>query len=514
MATRFLAPGDPGADLSAQRRDRDLQEIADGPPLDVVVIGGGITGVGTALDAATRGLRVALFEAEDLAFGTSRWSSKLVHGGLRYLATGDVATAWESAVERGILMRTTAPFLVRPAAQVVPIMDDTTLPSAALTRIGFAAGDTLRLGARTRRHTLPPARTLTKQRVCTLLPAIDAPRVRGGLLSWDGSLEDDARLVIAVARTAAAYGAHILTRMQVQAADGHGVQVVDQQSGQLLNIAARAVVNATGVWSESFDPALRIVASRGTHVVLPASLLGHPRAALTVPVPGMSNRYCFLLPRPDGLVLAGITDIPEMGPIPAVPKTPQEDIDWILSQVSSVLERPLTAQDAVGAFTGLRPLVQPARDSSPTSSADISRRHLVRQAASGVWTVTGGKLTTYRRMAQDVIDKVTDRPCVTRNTALIGTGPLAGAMNLPARLLRRYGNEAPRVAALAEGNPHLLDPIAPGLGARGVELIFGRCTEGAQTVEDLIERRTRVSLVTAHVELAQPIAAQVLDDYQ
>jgi len=513
MATRFLVPGDPGADLSPQRRDRDLQVLAEGEVLDVVVIGGGITGVGAALDAATRGLRVALFEAEDLAFGTSRWSSKLVHGGLRYLATGDVATAWESAVERGILMRTTAPFLVRPAAQVVPIMDDTTLPSAALTRIGFAAGDTLRLGARTGRQTLPPARTLSKQRVCTLLPNIDAARVRGGLLSWDGSLEDDARLVIAVARTAAAYGAHILTRMQVQEADGHGVNVLDKQTGQTLHVAARAVINATGVWSASFDPALRIVASRGTHVVLPSSLLGNPRAALTVPVPEMSNRYCFILPRPDGLVIAGITDIAETGPIPAVPAPPQEDIDWILSHVSSVLARPLTATDAVGAFTGLRPLVQPAHDSTAMSTADISRRHLVRQAPNGVWTVTGGKLTTYRRMAQDVVDKVSDRPCVTRSIALIGTGPLAGAMNLPARLLRRYGNEAPRVAALAEGNPHLLEPIAPGIGARGVELIFGRCVEGAQTVEDLIERRTRISLVTADVERAQPVAAQVLADY-
>lgn len=507
MSVRVLSPGDPGADLSPTRRSQDVDALAN--VLDVVVIGGGITGAGVALDAASRGLTVALLEANDLAFGTSRWSSKLVHGGLRYLATGDVLTAWESAVERGHLMRTIAPFLIRPMAQVVPIMDDTSAASALLTRAGFAAGDALRLGARTLRSTLPPARTLTASKVRRLIPAVDGTRLRGGLLSWDGSLEDDARLTIAVARTAAAYGAHILTRFHVTEAHGDSVSAQCADTGQTLTIRTRHVVNATGVWAEAFDADITITPSRGTHVVLRADLLGNPRAAMTVPVADMRGRYCFLLPRPDGLVIAGITDVAEPGPIAAVPAVPADDVAWILRQVSSALAVPLSPQDAVGAFTGLRPLVHRSTADAPTS--DVSRQHLVAQGPNGVWTVTGGKLTTYRRMAQDVVDHLTARPCETTRIALIGAGGLTTAQDLPARLIRRYGAEAPRVAALADGDPQLLAPIAPGIPALGVEFAFGIRSEGARTPDDLIERRCRISLVDADTQRARPIAAEFIE---
>jgi len=502
-------PGDPGADLSPARRRLDREAVQT--PVDLVVIGGGITGAGVALDAASRGLRVALLEQADLAFGTSRWSSKLVHGGLRYLATGDVATAWESAVERGLLMRTIAPFLIQPMAQVVPIMDDTPAASALLTRVGFAAGDALRFGARTRRSTLPTARTLPASKVRRLLPAIDASRLRGGLLSWDGSLEDDARLTVAVARTAAAYGAHILTRMRVVDADGGTVVALDEVTGDSLTIRTRHVINATGVWSASFDADIAVTPSRGTHVVLRSSLLKNPRAAMTVPVPDMRGRYCFLLPRPDGLVIAGITDVAEPGPIANVPQVPPEDIAWILTQVSRALRQPVTPDDAVGAFTGLRPLVQAADAIGGSTTSDVSRQHLVARGPNGVWTVTGGKLTTYRRMAEDVVNRITNVPCETKSIALIGAGALTQAQGLPARLIRRYGAEAPRVAALADDDPALRQPVAPGVSALGVEFAFGVLNEGARTVEDLIERRCRISLVDADVERALPAAEAAIE---
>lgn len=509
MSPRVLNPGDPGADLSPARRRRDLDEVQ--APVDVVVIGGGITGAGVALDAASRGLTVVLIEAVDLAFGTSRWSSKLVHGGLRYLATGDVATAWESAVERGYLMRTIAPFLIRPMAQVVPIMDDTPTSTALLTRLGFAAGDALRAGSRTRRVMLPTARTLPASKVRHLIPAIDVARLRGGLLSWDGSLEDDARLTIAVARTAAAYGAHVLTGMRVLQADATGVVAQATATEERLNIRARHVINATGVWSAAFDTDITITPSRGTHVVLRASRLEHPRAAMTTPVPNMRGRYCFLLPRPDSLVIAGITDVAQTGPICEVPDVPPEDVAWILEQVSRDLQQPLTTDDVVGAFTGLRPLVHPTESPSAGPTSDVSRQHLVAQGPNGVWTVTGGKLTTYRRMAEDVVNRITNVPCGTKNIALIGAGGLTQAQGLPARLIRRYGAEAPRVAALAHDEPQLLDPVAPGVPALGVEFAFGVLSEGARTTADLIERRCRISMVEADVEKALPAAIAAVE---
>jgi len=500
MTPVLLAPGDPAADLSPERRERDRIE-ADGMA-DVVVIGGGITGAGVALDAASRGLTVTLLEQSDLAFGTSRWSSKLVHGGLRYLAQGDVGVAWESAVERGRLMRVIAPFLIRPLAQVIPIMDDDPTNRIILTRLGLAAGDVMRFGARTTRSTLPGARTLTRAKVEQLLPGIDCGRLRGGLLSWDGSLEDDARLTIAVARTAAAFGARILTGMRVTQAAGDTVHVHDAASGDNFDIRARHVVNATGVWAAALAPGVPLTASRGTHVVLRRSSVGSPRAAMTVPVPDMRGRYCFVLPRPDGLVIAGITDIAEPGPIPLVPAVPEQDIDWILAQISRVLRTPLDRSDAVGAFTGLRPLI----DSNGVETADISRRHQISLGSDGVWTVTGGKLTTYRRMAQDVVDQLTDEPCRTTQIGLVGAGALQMAQGLPARLIRRYGAEAPRVAALAASDPRLLEPIAPGIPVLGVEFLFGLKAEGARTAADLVERRTRIDLINDDLTVAVPIA--------
>jgi glycerol-3-phosphate dehydrogenase len=222
--------------------------------VDVIVIGGGITGTGIALDAAARGLRVALVEKRDLAFGTSRWSSKLVHGGLRYLASGNFRIARRSAVERGILMGRNAPHLVRAMPQLVPLLPTMSHAERALVRAGFRAGDVLRKLAGTPGAVLPRSRRISAQRVIDMAPTVRRDGLDGGLLAYDGQLIDDARLVTAVARTAAQYGARILTYVAASQATGTSVRLTDQRTGGSFDVSARAVINATGVWAADIDP--------------------------------------------------------------------------------------------------------------------------------------------------------------------------------------------------------------------------------------------------------------------
>jgi len=217
--------------------------------VDVVVVGLGITGAGVALDAAARGLSVLAVDAHDLAYGTSRWSSKLVHGGLRYLASGQVAIARESAIERGILMETTAPHLTRAMPWLLPLMSSVTPAQAALAQVGFRAGDALRISAGTHRDTLPAPRKIGRTEALALAPALRSAGLRGGLITWDGQLEDDARLVTCVARTAVAHGAFVRTRARVLSATATAARMRDELTGESVEVAARAVINATGVWA-------------------------------------------------------------------------------------------------------------------------------------------------------------------------------------------------------------------------------------------------------------------------
>ena len=226
-----------GASLNAERRAAELEALAAGEPVDLVVVGGGITGAGVALDAASRGLTVALLERRDLAQGTSRWSSKLVHGGLRYLEHRERGLAWESARERALLMGTIAPHLVRPLPFVTPLDGGMPAAKAAKTQIGLRIGDGLRIGARTSRRVLPPARRISALEARRLAPALAEGGLRGALLSWDGQLEDDARLVVAVARTAAAHGARILTYAGVTSVRDDGVEALDALTGAAFSVA-------------------------------------------------------------------------------------------------------------------------------------------------------------------------------------------------------------------------------------------------------------------------------------
>ncbi|MCU1595972.1 MAG: dependent oxidoreductase [Frankiales bacterium] len=484
--------------LNATRRARELDALASGR-VDVLVVGGGVTGCGVALDAASRGLSVALVEKDDLAFGTSRWSSKMVHGGLRYLATGDFAVAMESARERGVLMTRTAPHLVRALPMIVPHSADVTARDGLLVEAGHRTADVLRLVARTPRAVLPRPRRIGVAETTRLLPGVRREGLRGASLNWDGHLEDDARLVVAIARTAAGLGASVLTRVRYE--DG---VLTDLLTGRSLVPQAKTVVNATGAWADQITPGTKLRPSKGVHVVLSAASLGGPTAGMTVPVPGEPNRYVFALPHPDGIVHVGLTDDPLDGPLPEVPRAEEHEITFLLETLSRGLERPLDRSDVLGSFAGVRPLI--AGEQGRT--ADLSRRHSV-VLENGLLTVLGGKLTTYRKMAQDAVDLLTAVPCRTRDLPLVGapTGPSG-------RLGRRYGCEAAEVAALAAGRPELLRPIVDGVPVLGVELLWGLKAEGALDAADLLERRTRLSLVDAWAEAAAPaVEALVQDGY-
>ncbi|MGZ4640016.1 MAG: glycerol-3-phosphate dehydrogenase/oxidase [Actinomycetes bacterium] len=483
---------------------------------DVLVVGLGVTGAGVALDAASRGLDVVAVDAFDVAWGTSRWSSKLVHGGLRYLAKGQVGVAHESAVERGILMEVTAPHLVHALPMLIPLTDDVSGPQAWLARRGVGAGDLLRRLARTSRATLPRPRRISATETRALAPATRHD-VRGGILSWDGQLEDDARLVLDIARTAASLGAHVHTRTRVLELSGTGALLRDELTGEERRIEARAVVNATGVWADQLVEGISLRPSRGTHLVVRAEALGGIRCAVMAPVPGSSNRFVFALPQPDGTCYVGLTDEPVSGDVPDVPEVPDEDVTFLLSVIGRVLERPLTRADVVGAYAGLRPLLD-----SNGSTADLSRRHAVLLSPDGVVTIVGGKLTTYRRMAQDAVDKAVAvsglraGPCRTRRLPLLGAGSAAEltAVQAPERLVRRFGTEAPLVLAnaLAHGltPEEALTPLGPGIPATLAELVFGVTHEGATDVGDLLDRRTRVGLVPADRAVAEPVARRAL----
>jgi glycerol-3-phosphate dehydrogenase len=483
--------------LNAERRVRELDALAGGEVVDVLVVGGGVTGAGVALDAASRGFSVALLEAHDLAFGTSRWSSKLVHGGLRYLAKGDVGLAHESAVERGILMKTTAPHLTRPLPQLIPLYGN---ESAALTRAGLHAGDVLRRIARTPTDLLPAPRKVPRAEALALVPGLRERGLRGGLLSFDGQLTDDARLVVALARTAAGFGAKIITRARVTALDGSGAEATDELTGRAVRVRARGVINATGVWAGQLVPSVRLRPSRGSHLVLDAGRIGVAATAVTIPVPGRFGRFAFLLPQRDGRVYLGLTDEPADGPIPDVPEVPQSDVDFLLGMARSVLDRDV---EVLGSYAGLRPLLR-----GTGKSADLSRHHAVLTAPNGVITVVGGKLTTYRKMAQDAVDAVAlpAGPCRTASIPLVGAD--RSTVDAPARLIAKYGGEAATVAALAEFDPELGKPVGPDTIA--AEVVWAVRHEGALDAEDVLHRRTRIGLVPTDLRAARAAVTELV----
>ncbi|GLE57766.1 glycerol-3-phosphate dehydrogenase [Mycobacteroides chelonae] len=472
--------------LNSMRRGADLAALAGGAPTDVLVIGGGITGVGVALDAASRGLRVTLVEKHDLAFGTSRFSSKLVHGGLRYLASGQVGIARESAIERHILMTRTAPHLIHPLAQVVPLHPAVSMFSRTLVRVGFVAGDGLRKLAHTSADVLPRSRAIDAGEVIRRAPTVRRNGLRGGLMAFDGQLVDDARLVVSIARTAAGLGARILTRVCAEEVTGDGALLRDELTGNTVRVQAGLVINAAGVWAGQVDHDIKLRPSRGTHLVFRAASFGGLTAALTVPVPGTINRFVFALPAIHDRVYLGLTDEPAPGPIPDVAEPSASEEQFLLDTVNTVLQTSLSESDVVGRFAGLRPLL----DGDDSATADLSRKHAVRVSDSGVVSVVGGKLTTYRKMAQDALDAGLERrplaasECVTENLAVVDDWP--GSVGAQ---------------------------LISGVGITREQAEFALTHEGALDTDDILDRRTRIGLVPADKELAAGAVQGLVDSY-
>jgi glycerol-3-phosphate dehydrogenase len=475
------------ATLHAQRREQDIAALRGGEVVDVLVVGGGVTGAGVALDAASRGLSVALVERGDLASGTSRWSSKLAHGGLRYIAAGQLGVAWESAVERNRLVRTIAPHLVQPMRFVIPSLPVNNIADRALAHVGFGVADTMRWASRTP-ALLPSTKWVSSGEARALAPTLRAD-LRGAFLHVDGSLEDDARLVVGIARTAAEHGARIITHCAAVDVAADGATVEDRRTGDRFDVRARSVVVAAGVWCGGLVRDVPLQPSKGAHVLLRAEALDRPVAAFNILVPGSRNRFVFAVPRPDGLVQVGLTDdaVDEVEDEPTVTET---DERFLLETLSSGLSQPVTSADVVGRFAGLRPLLGQANGAS---AADLSRRHALLDR-DGVHVIVGGKLTTYRRMAQDAVDRVAQQLgrrhlCRTTTLPLVGAVGDPGDTALPPRLRRRFGAEAAAVAACGP-----LEPVAPGVPALKCEVGWAVKAEGALDAAD-VERRLRLDVV-------------------
>ena len=484
--------------------------------LDVLVIGGGITGTGVALDAATRGLRVGLVDKGDFASGTSSKSSKLVHGGIRYLQQKEVGLVYEALAERQVL-RNTAPHLVRVLPFLLPVFTRDGLLPGKLARIlgatmwAYDLTGGLRIGKLHKR--------VSKDDALACMPTLPADRLAASYIYYDAQA-DDARLTLTVALTAADYGAAVANYASLvgltKDAAGNVTSARIAADGQEFDVRTHSVVNATGVWADeirAIDEAKHpdtIRPAKGIHITVPWSLVRN-QIATVVPVP-KDRRSVFVVPwgdRGDGefaFTYIGTTDTDYDGPLDDPQCTP-DDIAYLLRAINASITTTITETDVLGTWAGLRPLV---RDAGSERTADLSRRHSVRVSDSRVVTVTGGKLTTYRRMARDAVDEVMTLlgrrgRCRTKHVKLHGaTG--WDAPDLPALLAGRYGADARRVLALARAETALSEPIVPGLEYVRAEVRHAVRSEMAQSVDDVLSRRTRARL------LARDASAHAAED--
>lgn len=452
-----------GSRLSALNPDsrRRAIEAAGSGELDLLVIGGGITGAGAALDAATRGLRVALVEARDLASGTSSASSKLIHGGLRYLEMGDFGLVREALRERELLLTRLAPHLVEPVPFLWPLRGRGW--ERAYLGAGLALYDTIG-GARS----VPRHRHLSRRGTLRVAPAL---RDFAGAVQFYDAAEDDARMVLAVARTAAAHGAQIATRVRVTGFSGPGVvDAVDEETGEPLELRARHVASAVGVWTDALRglaggaSSRRIVPSKGIHIFVARERLELDTGLLA----RTEKSVLFVIPWQGGWLI-GDTDTPwTFGP--GEPVATGADIDYLLAKTNALLRAPLTREDIHGVIAGLRPLVA---DGARADTTRISRKHVVESPAPDLTTIAGGKYTTYRVMAADLIDAA---------ARALGSAATSVTRDVP-----------------------LLDERAPA----GEEAAYACTHEGALHLDDFLARRTRLALTAPDrgVAAAAPAAA-------
>ncbi|MDQ8042575.1 MULTISPECIES: glycerol-3-phosphate dehydrogenase/oxidase [Cellulosimicrobium] len=481
--------------------------------LDVLVIGGGVTGAGIALDAVTRGLSTAIVEAQDWSAGTSSRSSKLVHGGLRYLQMLDFHLVKEALTERDLLLKEIAPHLVRPVPFLYPL--EHRVWERAYVGAGIALYDTLASVAPGRRA-MPLHRHLSRSRMEKKFPDLAHDAAVGAVQYWDASV-DDARLVSTLVRTAASYGAHAASRTQVvsltKGSTGavNGAVLQDLETGREITVRARAVINATGVWTEDTEAlagsegGLRVLASKGIHIVVPRERIkGQVGLILQT-----EKSVLFVIPWSRYWVI-GTTDTPWEQELQH-PVATAADIDYVLEHANAVLAHPLTRDDIIGTWAGLRPLLQPGTKEG-TSSAKVSREHTVASPTPGLTVIAGGKLTTYRVMAKDAVDfaigqRASALPSITHKIPLLGAVGL-DAVRRQARpwasrygwtpamvdhLLHRYGSNLRELVELCEAQPDLARPLEHAPAYLRAEIAYGVSHEGALHLEDLLLHRTRLN---------------------
>ena len=491
------------------RRDEMLRKIRDRrEPWDIAVIGGGATGAGVAVDAAARGFDVVLVEAHDFGKGTSSRSTKLVHGGVRYLEQGNVPLVMSALKERGLL-RQNAPHLVHDLAFVVP---NYSWWEAPFYGIGLKLYDLL-----AGKYGFGASKLLSKEETLERLPGLEPEELRGGVVYYDGQF-DDSRLLIHLLMTAADHGATVVnycratTLLRDEEGYVNGLTARDEESREAFAIPARVVVNATGVFTdevrrmadEKADPLM--VTSQGIHLVFDRSFLKSDTALM---VPRTSDgRVLFVIPWHDHAV-AGTTDTPVDTPS-LEPKPLDEEIDFILETAGRYLSRPPTREDVLAVYVGLRPLVK-AGGEGKTSA--LSRDHVIHVDTSGLLTITGGKWTTYRHMAEDTVDhaitlgRLRDEACPTRSLKIHGyleCGEPAMCREDPMEV---YGSDAATIRALAT-DPELAAQLHPELPYIGAEVVWAAREEMARRVEDVLARRTRALFLNARAarQMAEPVA--------
>lgn len=477
-------------------------------PWDLLIVGGGATGLGCAVDAAHRGYRTLLVEQVDFGQGTSSRSTKLIHGGVRYLQQGNIPLVMEALRERGLL-RQNAPHLVKDLAFVVPNYDWWEAPFYG---VGMKVYDLL-----AGKYGFGPSKVLSREETIEALPTIETEGLRGGVRYYDGQF-DDARLAITLAHTAWEQGATLLNYCRVvdlvKDEEGwvRGARILEQESETELDVRARVVINATGPWTDGLrlmdQPDARpiIRPSQGVHIVLERDFLPGEHAIM---VPQTSDgRVLFAIPWHD-CVVVGTTDTP-ISDLPLEPRALPEEIDFILSHAREYLTRDPELDDVKSVFVGIRPLVAAG---GGDHTAALSRDHSLSVSASGLMTVAGGKWTTYRHMAEDVVDQAATLaeldsvPCDTRDLRLHGYAPDVDELGA----LWPYGSDAERIRGLERDRPELAEPLHPALGITGAQVVWAVRYEMARTVEDVLARRTRSLLFDARASAeAAPEVARIM----
>ncbi|WP_227984137.1 glycerol-3-phosphate dehydrogenase [Nocardia spumae] len=511
-------------ELGPEQREASWESLG-AKHFDVVVIGGGVVGAGIALDAATRGLEVALVEARDLASGTSSRSSKMFHGGLRYLEQLEFGLVREALRERELSLKTLAPHLVKPLRFLYPLTHR--VWERPYVASGLVLYDSMG-GAKS----VPGQHHVTRSGALRLAPGVRRDALIGGVTYYD-TVVDDARHTMTVARTAAHYGAVIRTSTQVvdflrEADRVVGVKVRDSEDGRTTEVRGHVVINATGVWTDELQALshvrgrFHVRASKGVHIVVPrdritsdAALILRTQTSVLFVIPWGSNHW-----------IIGTTDT-DWNLDLAHPAATKADIDYLLDRINEVLVTPLTQDDIQGVYAGLRPLL--AGESDETSK--LSREHAVARIAPGLVAIAGGKYTTYRVMAYDAVDAAARdipqrvSPSITDKVPLLGADGYFALLNQTPQLaqtygvhpyriehlLNRYGALITDVLDMAEGKPELLQPITDAPSYLRVEAVYAAAAEGALHLDDILARRTRISIEYSHrgTECADEVARVV-----